>query len=110
VPRIECSVWNNGGTSWGLRVLGGPRARATHFHRNQKPILVELDGVLFPVNIDKKSFWIGNCGELISVALRDWIMKNLLTTGDRVWLEVVVPFHTFKAVAMQVALPAKEIA
>lgn len=70
----------------------------------KSPILVELDGTLFPVNIDKESFWKGNCGELISVALRDWIEKNFLTTRDRVWLEVVERYHTFKAITMQASL------
>jgi hypothetical protein len=54
---------------------------------------------LFPVNIDKNSFW-KDCGHLISGDLRNWIMKKGLTTGDRVGLEIVEPYHSFKVVPM----------
>ena len=37
-------------------------------------------------------------------------MKNGLVTGDRVWLEIVKPYHTFKAVPMQATLSTKGIA
>lgn len=97
MDKIECSVWNNGGRGRGLKVLGGPHVRRRHFRRSHSPILIELDGTQFPFNIDKKSFWTPSCGELIGVALRDWIAKHGLTSGDRVWLEVAVPDTAFKA-------------
>jgi hypothetical protein len=108
MTRIECSIWNNGGTGWGLKVLGGLRAREAHFRRNQSPILVEAGSAPFQVNIDKDSFWTETCGELISIALREWIMQVGLTTGDRVWLEVVEPHRRFKVARSP--LPAKEAA
>lgn len=100
VERIECSVWNNGGRGWGLRVLGGVDVCKRHFRPAQSPIYVELGGHLFPFNVAKKSFWTG-CGELIGVALRDWIAKNGLSTGDRVMLEVIKPYRTFRVVRMR---------
>jgi len=110
MDKIECSVWNNGGTGWGLKVLGGLQARQLYFRRDLSPISVELDGTLFPFNIDKKSFWTRQCGELIGIALRNWTMKNRLAAGDRVWLEVVKPYHTFRAIPMRATLSTEEIA
>lgn len=107
---IECSVWNNGRNGWGLKVLGGTHVRLMHFRRDQSPILVELDGASFPLNVDKKSFWTKDCGELIGVALRSWIVRHGLTTGDRVWLEVVERHHRFKAVRVRVTFSTKEVA
>lgn len=110
MARIECSVWNNGGAAWGLKVLGGLRVRKLYFHPARSPVFLELGGALSPINVKKKSFWTEDCGELISVELREWIMKKGLATGDRVWLEIVEPYHRFKAVVVQVALPVNEIA
>jgi hypothetical protein len=110
MDRIECSVWNNGGNGWGLRVLGGPQVRRLHFRRKQSPIHVELGGTLFPFNINKKSFWTPNCGELIKVPLRNWIVRNGLRSGDRVWLEILEPHQTFRAVLAASTLPMKESA
>jgi hypothetical protein len=98
VDKIECSVWNNGGKGWGLKVLGGLDVRERHFRRTHSPILIDLDGTHFPFNIDKESFWTPPCGELIGVALRNWIAKNGLNSGNRVWLEIVTPYKIFKAV------------
>ncbi|MGH9513421.1 MAG: hypothetical protein ACRD2U_14920 [Terriglobales bacterium] len=108
MDKIECSVWNNGGNGWGLKILGGLGARTTHFHRNLNPILVDLGDRSFHVNIDKKSFWTEACGELINEAFRDWFTRTRRTTGDRVWLEVVQPYRRFKVVEAQATAPAKE--
>jgi hypothetical protein len=97
MDKIECSVWNNGKNGWGLKVLGGPSVRTRHFGALSSPVRVELDGEWAQFNIDKKSFWTPACGELIGIALRDWIMKNRLTPGARVWLEIVRPGKAFKA-------------
>jgi hypothetical protein len=102
--RIECSVWNNGAKGWGLKVLGGLEVRKLHFRRSLSPVQIALEGILFPFNIDKKSFWTPECGELIKVPLRNWIIRNGLKSGDRVWLEILEPYRAFKAV-----LPSKEI-
>jgi hypothetical protein len=111
MDRIECSVWNNGGTGWGLHILGGLPVCAIHFRCDKNPILVEINSALFPIRIDKPSFWKEGrrCGHIISVHLRKWFMENRLTTRDRVWLEVVEPFHKFKVVKTP-ALHAKEVA
>ncbi|MGO9679839.1 MAG: hypothetical protein ACLPW4_21545 [Candidatus Sulfotelmatobacter sp.] len=98
MKRIECSVWNNGQDSWGLKILGGVEVRRPYFDRQRSPVLIELDGALCPCNIDKKSFWTQKCGELVSVHLRSWIMKNGLTHGDHVWLEILEPFQAFRVV------------
>ena len=97
MEKVECSVWNNGGAGWGLRVLGGPKVRRRHFDPAQNSVSVELDGTCFRFNINKKSFWSQGCGELIGVPLRNWISQNNLKSGDRVWLEAVKQYRTFKA-------------
>jgi hypothetical protein len=76
MERVECSVWNNGGPGWGLRVLGGPKARRLHFDLAQEYVSVDLGGTCFRFNINKKSFWKRGCGELIGVPLRNWISQN----------------------------------
>ena len=108
MDKIECSVWNNGKKGWGLKVLGGPKVRRSYFDRAKSPVFVELDGTLFPCNIDKDSFWTKTCGELINVNLRNWITQNNLTHGDRVWLDILEPYRKFRAVRMEAAM--KEIA
>jgi hypothetical protein len=110
MDRIGCSVWNNGGRGWGLKVLGGPRVRGAHFRRDQSTVYLKLDDALCPINIKKKSFWTPTCGELISVAVRNWIVEHQLKIRDRVWLEIVEPYRTFKAVRMQSTVVEKEIA
>ena len=95
---IECSVWNNGGSGWGLRVLGGLKVRHLHFRRSHSPVLIELDGKWCDPNVDKDSFWNENCGELIRKPLSDWINKHNLRTGDLVWLEVLEPHKKFRAI------------
>lgn len=110
MAKIQCSVWNNGGAAWGLKVLGGLCVRELYFHPAQSPVFIELDGALSPVNVKKRSLWTEDCGKLISIDLRKWIMKNGLATEDRVWLEIVEPYHRFKAVVMQVEIPVNEIA
>jgi hypothetical protein len=99
MDTIECSVWNNGTETWGLKILGGLKVRQRYFQRSESPVDVELDGTVYPFNIDKKSFWTPKCGELLGVPLRNWIMRNGLKSGDRVWLEILQPYRCFKAVA-----------
>jgi hypothetical protein len=89
--RLECSVWNNSQSGWGLKILGGPSVRLTHFDRNLSPIIVELDGVDVSVNVNKKSFWNRTCGELIRKPFADFFKRHDLATGHHVWLEVVEP-------------------
>lgn len=97
MDRIKCSVWNNGGTSWGLRILGGSKVRYRHFIRTCSPVAIELDGERFFFNIDKESFW-RKCPELIGESIRAWTRSHGLRTGDHVSLEVIEPQRTFRAV------------
>ena len=105
MERIECSVWNNGGAGWGLKILGGPRVRSAHFNRSLSPVLVELDGVFFPCNIDKNSFWTDSCGELISVHLKKWIKQKGFTHSEHVWLEILEPYRKSRAVQNKATVP-----
>lgn len=95
--RIECSVWNNGSSGWGLRVLGGPEVRDSHFVREYSPVAIDLDGQTFFFNIDKDSFW-RKCPELIGKPILAWARAHGLSKGDHVWLRVVEPQRSFKAV------------
>jgi hypothetical protein len=96
MERIECSVWNNGASGWGIKVLGGPAIRQRYFRRDLSPVLVEVDGSLQQMNVNKKSFWTQSCGELIHKSLREWKDRHQLETGDRVSLDVIESFRRFK--------------
>jgi hypothetical protein len=96
VRRLECSIWHNGQTGWGIKVLGGISVRLANFDRSQSPVIVEIDGVDVPVNVDKKSFWTSTCGELIRKPFGDFTKKHGLAVSDRVWLEVVEPKRRFR--------------
>ena len=65
VRKLKCSIWHNGRTGWGIKVLGGMSVRLANFDRSQSPVIVEIDGEDVSVNVDKKSFWNSTCGELI---------------------------------------------
>jgi hypothetical protein len=94
--RIECSVWNNGGQGWGVRVLGGPGARKLHFCPEVSPVVVEVDGLQQQFNVRKMSFWTKSCGELIGTSLREWKDRHALRRGDRVHLSVLEKFSRFR--------------
>ena len=94
--KLECSIWTNGETGWGLKVLGGLRTRLAHFDRKTSPVVVEIDGIDVSVNIDKNSFWTPRCGELIRKPIGQFAKRHRLKTGDRVWLEVIDPKRPFR--------------
>ena len=94
--RLSCSVWTNGSTGWGLKVLGGPEVRREYFRREVSPVLVEVDGTEHPFNVDKGSFWTESCGELIGKPLREWKDRHQLRSKERALLIVVEPFRRFK--------------
>jgi hypothetical protein len=50
----ECSVWNNGGCGWGLKVLGGTDVRRDNFDRHRKTVTLLLDGIEVDVKQRKK--------------------------------------------------------
>jgi|SRR5580700_3494875 hypothetical protein len=94
--RIEGSIWHNGQAGWGIKVLGGPSVRLTHFERKASPVIVEVDGVDVSVNVDKDSFWNRTCGELINKSFKDFIARHGLKSSDRVWLEIIEPKRRFR--------------
>ena len=95
MDRIECSVWNNGGSGWGLDVLGGAELRRANFDRQRGFVILVLDGVEVKVNIAKPSFWNEKCGELIKKELGEYFKRHGLSTGDRLWLRSVEPRKRF---------------
>jgi hypothetical protein len=96
MDRIECSVWSNGGTGWGFKVLGGPDVRKRNFSGNLGEVVLDLDGMKVFVNVDKRSFWNKKCGELIKKEIGDYVARHGLKANDRVWLEVVEPGSQFR--------------
>jgi len=94
--RLECSIWTNGKSGWGIKVLGGRAVRRDHFDRTLSPVIVVIDGKETPVNIDKDSFWNETCGELINKTFRDFTLKHNLKPSDRVWLQVLEPRRKFR--------------
>ena len=94
--RLKCSIWTNGGTGWGLKVLGNVSVRQANFDRSKSPVIVEIDGEGVEMNIDKDSFWNKTCGELINKAIRDFKDRHNLKAYDHVWLRVLEPFHRFR--------------
>jgi hypothetical protein len=96
VRKLECSIWQNGRTGWGIKVLGGLSVRLAEFDRTQSPVIVEIDGEDVSVNVNKKSFWNSTCGELIRKPFGDFARKHGLAVTNRVWLEVVVPKRRFR--------------
>jgi hypothetical protein len=96
VERLECSIWTNGQSGWGIKILGGKDVRQNHFDRKQTPVIVEVDGIDTSVNIDKESFWNETCGELIHKTFRDFTARHHLKSADRVWLKVLEPCRKFR--------------
>ncbi len=96
MDSVKCSIWTNGKTGWGVKVLGGPRVRRTHFRAESSPITVEIDGVGYSFNVDKKSFWTKTCGELIGKPIRDWKTLHRLKSGDHVSLQILEPYRRFR--------------
>lgn len=90
-------MWSNRDAGCGLRVLGGIQTRMKFFNRAISPVWIELDGIAYPFNVDKKSFWTARCGELIGVPIRRFRDNHGLKTADRVWLAVLTPFQRFRA-------------
>jgi hypothetical protein len=96
VDRIECSVWNNGHTGWGLRILVGSQTLDLHFDTRRDSVSVDLDGRAFSFNTAKQSFW-RKCPELIGTPIAEWARAHHLSTGTHIWLDVAEPFQKFRA-------------
>jgi hypothetical protein len=96
VERLECSIWNNGQSGWGIKVLGGKDVRRGHFDRRLSPVIVEIDGIETAVNIDKDSFWNDTCGELINKVFREFKVRHNLKSSDRVWLKIIETRRKFR--------------
>jgi hypothetical protein len=97
--RFVCSVWNNGGSGWGAKVLGGVETRFRYFRPGTSPVFVELDDIAHPFNINKKSFWTPTCGELIGKPFDAWRRAHNLPRSAHFKMEVVEPFRRFRAVS-----------
>lgn len=67
--------WSNGGTGYGLKIAASDRD--SYFSRDWQSVTLELpvDGGLVDVevNIAKRSFWSGNCRELIHKEIGAWL-------------------------------------
>ena len=96
IETLECSIWNNGRSGWGVRILGGKDVRKIHFDGTLSPVIVEIDGQETSVNIDKNSFWNRTCGELIHKTFRDFRERHHLKSSDRVWLKILEPRRRFR--------------
>ncbi len=96
MEKLECTVWTNGTRGWEIKVLGGPKVRATHFRRDISPVIVEVDGLAQTFNIGKDSFWTKSCGELIGKPLQLWKERHNLRSGGRVHLVVLETFNRFR--------------
>ena len=75
------TAWNNGahhesGAGYGLKMSGGDRD--LYVSRDWSSVILELEGVPGPitVNIGKRSFWEGDCPELIKKEIGLWLRSN----------------------------------
>ncbi len=78
-------TWNNGhrhasGAGYGIKI--NMQDREQFFNRNWQTVTLHLSGNINPieVNVDKPSFWIRNCGELISIEIGLWLQRNNAAT------------------------------
>ena len=77
------TAWNNGSTSYGVRIAMCDREQ--FFKKEWKSVVLELEGstVQVEVNVGKSSFWRPGCGELISREIRIWLKENGLDSWPR---------------------------
>lgn len=80
------TAWSNDSNGFGFKV--SKKDRDLYFDNTLGCVTLELpieNGFQnITVNIDKDSFWRGNCRELISVEIKNWLKKNeLLNWEDR---------------------------
>jgi hypothetical protein len=89
---MEATVWNNGSLGWGIRV--GNKNRGKYFSREQDIISVKIDGVNYAFELNP-SFW-RKCCEFRGKAIKNWVERHNLKSGDKVELEVMEPYRKFK--------------
>ena len=70
------TAWNNGRAGYGLKIRLSDRKR--FFDRKWKTVTLSSNpsnGKLLAdrVNVEKRSFWSNECGELISKDIRNWL-------------------------------------
>jgi len=75
------TAWNNGarhesGAGYGVKM--SPGDRDLYLSRDWNSVILELEGVPDPitVNIGKRSFWEGDCPELIKKEIGLWLRSN----------------------------------
>lgn len=87
---MEWTAWNNGthsenGSGYGFKIPVPDRD--AHFDRDRGTVSLELpDDHGFKtvvVNIDKDSFWIGTCRELISKDIGIWFIERGLAPWEK---------------------------
>jgi hypothetical protein len=80
---MKATAWKNGrhdkpGVEYGLRISSADRDR--YFNRAWSAVRIELpceSGVAsVVVNIDKDSFWLGSCRELIDRGIGAWLRER----------------------------------
>jgi hypothetical protein len=98
---LQASVWSNGGSGWGLKILGGSKIRSQHFDRSLGIVFLDLDGNLCSFNICKNSFWTKTCGELIGKELRSWISEHGLHSGQRIEIKILESKKVFRPLLSQ---------
>jgi hypothetical protein len=67
------TAWNNGGTSYGIKVSLDDRDR--FFSKEWKSVTMafERSRAQAQVNVAKKSFWTQGCRELIKKEISEWL-------------------------------------
>jgi hypothetical protein len=91
------TAWNNGnhsksGAGYGIRLTAEDRDR--FFIREWQYVIISFEGgeKQARVNIDKDSFWLSSCRELIHIEIGRWLINNNLGYWPRTrppifWLE-----------------------
>jgi len=70
------------GSGYGLKI--SVQDRDKFFKKSYKQAVLHLEGQSQPIeiNIDKPSFWDGNCRELVSKEIGQWLIKNKLSDWE----------------------------
>lgn len=78
------TAWSNGSNGFGFKV--SEKVRDLYFDKTLDYAILKLpveNGFRsITVNIDKKSFWEGDCRELISVEIKNWLKENDLLNWE----------------------------
>lgn len=70
VTKLKCTVWNNGGNGWGIRI--GKERNQLDREKKQLKIKLAENMVTLPLT---ETFW-STCPEIRSKAIRDYFFEN----------------------------------